>query len=211
MSDGSIFNNVFGSNSPSLGGGSFLDDIFDIFSSDSVQPSGGGFGGGLADIFGGVDSVGGSLGGFGSGIASFLTGDSLGILGMGAGIADLLGFDYSGFLEGTILAVFSDGISCWGSTFLPSEIKQEIQTIQAPYFSQLFDWLNDATTETEVVNRLNFIAEAVFTNISMYTYIQTSANWKSCSKKALKNYVTFLDNLNHILMILLVNFNQGIF
>ncbi|WP_156033177.1 hypothetical protein [Sediminibacter sp. Hel_I_10] len=30
MSDGSIFNNVFGSNSPSLGGGSFLDDIFDI-------------------------------------------------------------------------------------------------------------------------------------------------------------------------------------
>lgn len=104
-------------------------------------------------------------------------------------ISSILGDD---FFSNTFGAIFANGfeLTCWNSTFTPQQTTAEIAEIQAPYFQNLFQELQAATSSTvRVLNdRLNYLAMAVYVCRDMYWYLRVNENWRRCSRLALDQY-----------------------
>jgi len=94
------------------------------------------------------------------------------------------------FFANTFGAIFANGLelTCWGSTFTPQQTSAQIQAIQAPYFQELFQGLQSATTVSVLNERLNFLAMAVFVCRDMYWFLRVNENWRRCSRLALDQY-----------------------
>ncbi|MBC8753975.1 hypothetical protein H2O64_04785 [Kordia sp. YSTF-M3] len=94
------------------------------------------------------------------------------------------------FFADTFGAIFANGLelTCWGSTFTPQQTSAQIQAIQAPYFEDLFQGLQAATTVGILGERLNFLAMAVFVCRDMYWFLRVNENWRRCSRLALDQY-----------------------
>lgn len=102
-------------------------------------------------------------------------------------ISSILGDD---FFSNTFGAIFANGfeLTCWNSTFTPQATAGEIAEIQAPYFQNLFQGLQSATTVGVLNERLNFLAMAVFVCRDMYWFLRVNENWRRCSRLALDQY-----------------------
>ena len=110
-------------------------------------------------------------------------------------IGNLVGLDIGGFFNDTFGQVFTDGLSCWGSTFTPSQIENEIATIHLPYWKTKFDALQNSSNKDAFQINLNDAAKSMYICVSMYDYIQTSAGWESCSRNALRLLKDFYDTV----------------
>ena len=102
-------------------------------------------------------------------------------------IGSILGDD---FFSNTFGAIFANGfeLTCWNSTFTPQQTTAEIAEIQAPYFQNLFQELQTATTVNALNNRLNYLAMAVYVCRDMYWYLRVNENWRRCSRLALDQF-----------------------
>ncbi len=102
-------------------------------------------------------------------------------------ISSILGDD---FFSNTFGAIFANGfeLTCWGSTFTPQQTTGEIAEIQAPYFQNLFQRLQEAVTVGVLNERLNFLGMAVFVCRDMYWFLRVNENWRRCSRLALDQF-----------------------
>jgi len=94
------------------------------------------------------------------------------------------------FFSNTFGAIFANGLelSCWNSTFTPQQTVAEISAIHEPYFQNLFQELQTATTVRQLNDRLNYLAMAVFVCRDMYWFLRVNENWRRCSRLALDQY-----------------------
>lgn len=121
-------------------------------------------------------------------------------------IASLLPSD---FFNNTFGAVFANGfnLSCWNSTFTPSEVTEEVSRIHVPFFTSVLENASNSTGTEELEAYFNYLLKAVDISYKMYAeYLVNGANWRSCSQEAIQIYVdivsgakqqtdTLLDNL----------------
>jgi len=118
----------------------------------------------------------------------------------GLGTVSLVGEPTTDFLIGSILgddffsntfgSIFANGfeLTCWNSTFTPQQTTAEISAIHAPYFQNLFQELQQATTVSQLNDRLNYLAMAVYVCRDMYWFLRVNENWRRCSRLALDQY-----------------------
>lgn len=102
-----------------------------------------------------------------------------------SGIASAVGL--GGMYSDTIGQVFSDGFSCWGSTFPESKTTDMVNRIFKPFFTALF---NQATNQSNI----NKLIYASYLGKYHYDKLQTVKSWDSCSKKGVKKFKTFFDS-----------------
>jgi hypothetical protein len=102
-------------------------------------------------------------------------------------LGSILGDD---FFSNTFGAIFANGfeLTCWNSTFTPQQTTAEIAAIHAPYFQNLFEEVQHANGVTQLNDRLNYLAMAVYVCRDMYWYLRVNENWRRCSRLALDQY-----------------------
>ncbi|MEM6697198.1 MAG: hypothetical protein AAF599_02290, partial [Bacteroidota bacterium] len=110
-----------------------------------------------------------------------------GVSGVDSLVNSILG---DNFFSNTFGAIFANGfeLTCWNSTFTPQQTSAEIAAIHAPYFQNLFQELQEATTIAQLNDRLNYLAMAVYICRDMYWFLRVNENWRRCSRLALDQY-----------------------
>lgn len=104
----------------------------------------------------------------------------------------------SNLFSGTFGAVFANGfnLSCWNSTFTPSRVAAEVQSIHIPYFTAILGSASEARTTRQLVDRLNYLLKAVDICHVMYVdYLPNGANWRSCSREAIQIYTDLMSGV----------------
>lgn len=112
------------------------------------------------------------------------------------------------FLDKTFGAIFANGfdLSCWGSTYTPSKVGAEVQTIHVPYFTNLLQLASNSKSTLEVETNFNRLLKAVDISYDMYgTKLKNGANWRGCSQKAIAIYIDVVNGAKAQADILLKN------
>jgi len=111
-------------------------------------------------------------------------------------------------LNDTFGAVFANGfnLSCWNSTFTPSEVTQEVSKIHVPYFTKALEMASNSKSTEELEANFNVLLKAVDISYKMYAeYLPNGANWRSCSEEAIQIYTDIVTGAKTQTDILLEN------
>lgn len=103
-----------------------------------------------------------------------------------------------GLFNDTFGAVFANGfnLSCWNSTFTPSGVAAIVQKVHVPYYTNLLNAANQATSTYDLQTKLNKLVKAVDITHKMYaTYLKNGANWQSCSRQAIDIYIDIVEGV----------------
>jgi len=117
------------------------------------------------------------------------------------------------FFNSTFGAVFANGfnLSCWNSTFTPSEVAAEVQKIHVPFFERILAKASGSTSDQELVTNFNFLLKSVDISYDMYAVkLPAGANWRSCSKEAIQIYTDIVTGAKVQTDILLENLKKNV-
>ena len=101
-------------------------------------------------------------------------------------------------IASTFGAVFANGfnLSCWGASLTPQKAGDYMKTYHVPYFSYLTTKIQEATTGAELEKWMNMMIRDVYQLYAFYTiYKPKDADWSSCAKKGIAEYVKFMTAL----------------
>lgn len=104
---------------------------------------------------------------------------------LGSTALDLIGFDLTKVVN-DVKNALSVHLSCWRSTFTPDQTKIWVSQHIIPYFTALFDDLNNASSASQLENKLNKLAKDLYVNDKMFERLRLgNKNWKKCSRLSL--------------------------